>query len=76
MAIWQLMTDLEASDLDHFKHKDALGFCEEVSMQEIAAEVQTPVYVYSKATLRKHLRRFKTAFAGYPTIPCFCGQSE
>lgn len=45
--------------MDHFHLKDGALWCEEVPLQRIAAEVGTPVYVYSAATLRRHARVFR-----------------
>ncbi len=49
--------------MDHFVAKDGVLHCEGVSLEEIAAAVGTPVYVYSTATLTRHYQVFKDAFA-------------
>lgn len=49
--------------MDHFIAKDGVLHCEGVSLEEIAATVGTPVYVYSTATLERHYAVFKQAFA-------------
>lgn len=41
---------------DHFHHVDGALHCEQLPLAEIAAEVGTPVYVYSSATLVCHAR--------------------
>ncbi len=46
-------------------------YCEKVSLQKIAQEVGTPVYIYSSGTLRNHYQAFDAAFAGIPHIVCF-----
>ena len=43
---------------------DGVLHCEGVSLQAIAAEVGTPVYVYSTATMQRHARVFREALAG------------
>ncbi len=40
--------------------------CDGVSLAAIAAEVGTPAYVYSAATIRERVRRFRTAFDACP----------
>lgn len=49
--------------MNHFDYRDGALFCEDVSLEEIANTVGTPVYVYSSATLERHYRVFKDAFA-------------
>ncbi|MEO0062270.1 MAG: hypothetical protein RLZZ08_830 [Pseudomonadota bacterium] len=50
--------------MDHFQIRDGELFAEDVPLARIAAEVGTPVYVYSRATLERHARVFKEALAG------------
>ncbi|WBH15686.1 diaminopimelate decarboxylase [Sphingomonas radiodurans] len=45
--------------MDHFALVDGELHCEAVPLSRIAAEVGTPVYVYSTATLRRHARVFR-----------------
>lgn len=49
--------------MDHFVSKDGVLHCEGVSLEEIAARVGTPAYVYSTATLERHYTVFRDAFA-------------
>ena len=42
------------------------GECDGVSLAAIAAEVGTPVYVYSAAVIRERVRRFRSAFGPWP----------
>ena len=46
-------------------------FAEGVSIERIAAEVGTPVFIYSQKTLVRHYRAFDSAFKGTPHIVCF-----
>ena len=46
----------------HFDYKDGDMFAEEVPLARIAAEVGTPVYVYSTATFIRHYRVFADSF--------------
>src|SRR5919198_2195300 len=49
--------------MDHFNLKYGELYCEDVPLKAIAAEVGTPVYVYSRATLERHARVFTEALA-------------
>lgn len=49
--------------MHHFSYNDCRLFAEEVSIEALAAEIGTPFYVYSEATLRRHFRVFADAFA-------------
>lgn len=57
--------------MDYFDYKDGRLFCEDVPVERIAAEVGTPVYVYSAQTLRRHYRRLRDAFAEVDAMICF-----
>ncbi|NRA63738.1 MAG: diaminopimelate decarboxylase [Pseudobacteriovorax sp.] len=57
--------------MDYFNHRDGQGYCEDVALAKIAKEVGTPAYIYSKATLDRHLKRFREAFVDYPSVLCF-----
>ena len=43
-------------------------FAEDVDLTALAETVGTPFYVYSAATLRRHVRVMREAFAGIPTL--------
>lgn len=49
--------------MDHFEYRDGELYAEDVPLARIAAEVGTPVYVYSRATLERHARVFQDAVA-------------
>lgn len=52
----------------HFAYRDGALFAEDVDVGLLADEVGTPFYVYSAATLRRHVRVMTEAFAGVPTL--------
>ncbi len=56
--------------MDHFHLNAGELHCEDVPLSQIAAEVGTPVYVYSAATLRRHARVMREALSdlGDPLI--------
>ena len=52
--------------VDHFQTQDGELYCEGVALAEIAAEVGTPVYVYSTATMLRHSMALRAALAPLP----------
>ena len=52
----------------HFDYVDGDMFAEEVPLARIAAEVGTPVYVYSTATFTRHYRVFADSFEGIEAL--------
>lgn len=57
--------------MDHFIYRDGKLFAEDVDVAEIAAEVGTPFYVYSTATLERHFRLFDEALEGLDHLVCY-----
>src|SRR5438270_13108965 len=47
--------------MDHFELKDGELYCEDMALAEIAASVGTPVYVYSTATMCRHVAALREA---------------
>ena len=61
--------------MDLFAYRSGRLFCEDVDVTALAAEVGTPAYVYSAATLRHHYRAFAEAFAPLEATVCFAIKS-
>jgi diaminopimelate decarboxylase len=57
--------------MHHFSYKDGVLHAEDVSLPRLAAEVGTPFYCYSTATLERHYRVLAEAFAGQDALICF-----
>jgi len=49
--------------MHHFEYRDGKLYAEAVPIEKIAARVGTPFYCYSSATIERHYRVFKDAFA-------------
>jgi diaminopimelate decarboxylase len=49
--------------MHHFAYRNEELYCEDVPLARIAAEVGTPVYVYSHATLARHFKVFDDALS-------------
>jgi diaminopimelate decarboxylase len=61
--------------VNHFQRRRGELHCEDVPLAELAAEVGTPAYVYSTATLRRHARVFRSALRGLDVLACFAVKS-
>jgi diaminopimelate decarboxylase len=57
--------------MHHFHYKAGILHAEDVSLARIAADVGTPFYCYSTATLVRHYKVLSNAFAGQNTLICF-----
>ncbi len=62
--------------MDHFLYKNGILHAEDVALPDIAAEVGTPFYVYSTATLTRHYTLFKDALDGIENLVCFAMKSN
>jgi len=57
--------------MNFFQYEGNELHAEQVALARIAAEVGTPCYVYSLATLRRHYRVFDRAFESAPHLVCY-----
>ena len=57
--------------MHHFHYRDGELYAEDVSLRRIAAEIGTPFYCYSTATLERHFKVFSGAFAGTDHLVCY-----
>ncbi|MHB2169457.1 diaminopimelate decarboxylase [Alsobacter sp. R-9] len=57
--------------MHHFDYRGGVLHAEGVDLRTIAAEVGTPFYCYSTATLERHYRVFSEAFADVPSLVCY-----
>ena len=57
--------------MDHFDYRDGQLYAEDVALAELAEHVDTPAYVYSRATLERHFRVFDQALEGLPHLVCY-----
>ena len=62
--------------MDHFLYRDGILHAEDVPIPEIAAAVGTPFYVYSTATLTRHVRLFEEALSWGPHLVCYAMKSN
>lgn len=57
--------------MDYFAYKDKQLFAEDVAVSQLAADYQTPLYIYSRATLERHWRAFDDALGEHPHLICY-----
>ncbi|MFZ2446469.1 MAG: diaminopimelate decarboxylase [Syntrophobacteraceae bacterium] len=57
--------------MHHFQFRNNELYCEDVPVRAIAAEVGTPCYIYSCATLGHHFTVFDSAFKDVPHLTCY-----
>ncbi|MCT4609314.1 MAG: diaminopimelate decarboxylase [Pelagimonas sp.] len=57
--------------MDHFIYQNGALFAEDVPVAEIAAQVGTPFYLYSTATLTRHFKLFDEALDWGPHLVCY-----
>ena len=57
--------------MDHFNFKHGELFCENVPIKNIAEKYGTPAYVYSRATLLRHLDVYQKSLESLNGIVCF-----
>ena len=62
--------------MHHFTYREEELYCEDVAVQKIAAEIGTPLYLYSHATLTRHVKAFSEAFAGMQKLICFSAKAN
>jgi diaminopimelate decarboxylase len=57
--------------MHHFAYRNGVMHAEGVDLRRIAAQVATPFYCYSTATLERHFRVFSAAFADRDALVCY-----
>src|ERR1700704_5215563 len=57
--------------MHYFEYRGGGLPSEKVSLPRIADEVGTPAYIYSEATLSRHVRVFDEAFQAVPHLICY-----
>jgi len=57
--------------MDYFSYKDGVLFAEAVNVEQVAEQLGTPVYVYSKTTFLDHLHKIQKAYGELDTTICY-----
>jgi diaminopimelate decarboxylase len=65
------MVTLRQKHMDYFTYKNGRLFAEKVDLEQIANQVKTPSYIYSKATFLDHLGKIQKAYSELDTLVCY-----
>jgi len=57
--------------VDHFNYKNSTLFAEDCSVSALAKQHQTPLYIYSRATIERHWHAFDKAAGQLPHLICY-----
>jgi len=57
--------------MDYFNYKNGVLFTEGVDVRQIARDIGTPCYIYSRATLERHWRAFDDVFQELDHLVCY-----
>ncbi|GAB5381369.1 MAG: diaminopimelate decarboxylase [Aliiglaciecola sp.] len=57
--------------MDFFQYKDTTLYAEDVPVADIAAQFETPCYVYSRATIERHWHAFNNAAKDHQHLICY-----
>ena len=57
--------------MHNFEYRQGELYCEQVPVSQIAKQVGTPCYIYSHATLIRHIRAYDSAFKNVPHVIAF-----
>jgi diaminopimelate decarboxylase len=57
--------------MHHFAYRDGVLHAEDVNLKTLAEEIGTPFYCYSSATLERHFKVMRDAFAGTDHLICY-----
>src|SRR6202045_2054328 len=57
--------------MNYFEYRNDQLYAEDVPIADLARQINTPFFVYSARTLRRHFRVFDEAFAGTDNLICY-----
>ncbi len=57
--------------MNYFEYRNDQLYAEDVSLADLARRINTPFFVYSARTLRRHFRVFDEAFSGTDHLVCY-----
>ena len=57
--------------MNYFEYRNDQLYAEDVPIADLARQINTPFFVYSARTLRRHFRVFDEAFAGTDHLICY-----
>jgi diaminopimelate decarboxylase len=57
--------------MHYFEYKNGQLFAEDISVEDLVKEFDTPLYIYSAKTFRRHFEAFDSAFDGVNHLTCY-----
>ena len=57
--------------MDFFQYKNEQLYVEDLPVKQLAEEFGTPLYIYSRATLKRHWHAFDSALGEHPHLICY-----
>ncbi len=57
--------------MDHFNYQNTQLFAEELAVKQLAQQFGTPLYVYSRATIERHIHVFQETLGDQPHEICY-----
>jgi diaminopimelate decarboxylase len=57
--------------MDYFQYQNNQLFCEDLPVEQIINQVNTPAYLYSTTTFKHHLQNYQKAFAELDPLICY-----
>lgn len=57
--------------MHYFEYRNGKLFAEDVSVEELVKEHDTPLYIYSAKTFKRHFEAFDSAFEGIDHLTCY-----
>ena len=57
--------------MDFFQYKNEQLYVEDLPVKQLAEEFGTPLYIYSRATLKRHWHAFDSALGKHPHLICY-----
>ncbi|VEI30126.1 diaminopimelate decarboxylase, PLP-binding [Haemophilus parainfluenzae] len=57
--------------MDFFQYKNEQLYVEDLPVKQLAEEFDTPLYIYSRATLERHWHAFDSALGEHPHLICY-----
>jgi len=61
---------------EYFYYKNGELFCENISIKELAENIGTPFYVYSKKAILDKINEYKKAFSEVDTLICYATKAN
>jgi diaminopimelate decarboxylase len=57
--------------MEPFHYLNGSLYCDKIPLKQLAREVGTPLFIYSRQTLEENYRTFDRAFSGIPHLLCY-----